>query len=328
MIINDPQGDMLDITGKQLSEITWNKDVIIGWANAYAARFVGLLVTEENLAEMESAKRELSSKKRRLDEFRLEQKRMFEAPFKRFEAEIKEVDAVLTAVETPLKEQIQKFEDQRRCEAATNVSGWIQEAIVKSGLRARFASQIAIAESWTNKTAVKSKVKQEIDAKVQFLLTQQQVEDQAEELRRQRFEMAESMCAMQSAAMGLAVPVTPANIYGIEKLSLVELSAAITAAIAKQQSTEHAAVARAEAQKVATEEKRRLDADRAAAAEAIKRVEAQEVAAAAVDPQWKITVTVFGTEAECQQFLNIVDGNGYNYVLGGMEEVKKEGVAT
>ena len=343
MIINNPGVNTADmVTTKQISVIEWDQQFWVGWAKEYASKFVGLMVTDENLKEMEDAKKELSSKKRRLDDFRKQEKAKMEGPIKKFESDVKEVIDIISAVEIPIAEQVRKFEDQRRCEQATEVSGWIQDAIKALGLRANFAAQLSIAESWTNRTAVKSKVKAEIEAKVTALLQLQLNEDQAADLRRQKDEMAVMMCKMQSDSVGLAVPIEPKDIYGIANLSLSDLPAAITTAVTRRKESEQAAIERAERQKteiVEREAKRIADAEAArirqaeidAAKEAIARIEAQEVAVkeaeelpfvAPVEKQYKLDVSVFGTEAECTTFLAIIEANGYNYVMGKMEEVK------
>lgn len=338
VIINNPGVNTSDmVTTKQISVIEWDQPFWVAWAKEYAAKFVGLMVTDENLKDMEDAKKELSSKKRRLDEFRKQEKAKMEGPIKKFEAEVKEVIDIISAVELPIAEQVRKFEDQRRCEQATEVSGWIQDAVKAAGLRANFAAQLSIAESWTNRTAVKSKVKAEIEAKVTALMQLQAAEDQAAEMKRQRDEMAVMMCRMQSESMGLASPVTPADIYGIQNLSLSDLPAAITTAVTRRKESETAAIERAERQKVEAAEreaKRLQDAEAArirqaeidAAKEAIARVEAQTEAvkqteelpfAPLPEPQYKMTIRYFGTKAECDWLLNMLEGNGIDVLDEG-----------
>ena len=329
------------IATKSVSEFEWNRDVVVGWAKEYAARFVGLMVSDENLKDMEEAKKELSSKRRRLDDFRKQEKAKMEGPIKKFEAEVKEVIAIIDAVETPIAEQVKKFEDQRRCEQSTEVAGWIRSAVDENQLRKKFADQIVIAESWTNRTAVKSKVKTEILNRVSALLQLQQAEDQAEEMRRQREEMAVTMCKLQSEAAGLAKAITPADIYGIANLTLSDLPSAITTAVTRRKESEQAAIERAERQKVEAAEreaKRLADAEAAkikqaeidAAREAIARVEAQTEAVKLAEelpfepipePQYKMTIRYFGTKSECEWLTSMLEGNGIDVFVESMEAI-------
>ena len=333
MIVNNPAGDNLEIVAtKSIAVFEWNKETVLTWARQYAEKYVGLMVTEDNLPDMEAANKELSSKIKRLEEFRKTNKAQMEAPIKQFESEVKEVVAVIESVKTPIAEQVRKFEDQRRCEQASLVSSWIDEICAAVGLRPEYAKQISVAESWTNRTAVKSKVKAEIEAKATALMAMQSAADQAEELKRQKNEMAVMMCKLQSESAGLAKPIEPKDIYGIANLSLMDLPAAITAAVTKQRDAEQAAIERSERQKAeaAEREAKRLADEEAAR---IKKAQQEEAAAAIAaveagkeyvptEKQFKLTVTVFGTEFECEQFLKIIDSNGYRYTLGEMGEVK------
>lgn len=332
MIVNNPVGENIEIVAtKSMSVFEWNKETVLTWARQYAEKFVGLMVTEENLPDMEAANKELSSKIKRLEEFRKTNKAQMEAPIKQFESEVKEVVAVIESVKTPIAEQVRKFEDQRRCEQASLVSIWIEEACASVGLRPEFAKQLSVADSWTNRTAVKSKVKAEIEAKATALMAMQSAADQAEELKRQKNEMAVMMCKLQSESAGLAKPIEPKDIYGIANLSLMDLPAAITAAVTKQREAEQAAIERAERQKAeaAEREAKRLADEEAAR---IKKAQQEEAAAAIAavesgkvytpkEKQFRFDVSVFGTEFECQQFLAIIEANGYKYTLGKMEEV-------
>jgi len=323
MIMNNPDGANLEITALvATSEIKWNKDIVLAWATIKAEQYKGLIVTAENLKDSEADKSELARIRIRLEQFRKEQKAILEGPIKTFDAEVKEVQAVLTAVETPLTEQLKKYEDIRRCEQTGKISQWIAGA--STTLRKSFADQIKIEEAWTNKTATKAGVMKEIEARVAVLTGLQAQEDQLNEMKRQKAEMAEMMCRLQSEAAGLTSPIAPKDIYGISNLTMTELPAAITAAVKKQQDAETAAVQRAERQKVEAEAAKVRQAEAAAAREAVRRIEAQEVAAVPVEKQYSLTMTVYGTEFECQQFLAAIDGNGFNYTMGEMKEITKE----
>ena len=337
MIVNNPAGDNLEIVAtKSIAVFEWNKETVLTWARQYAEKYVGLMVTEENLPDMEAANKELSSKIKRLEEFRKTNKAQMEAPIKQFESEVKEVVAVIESVKTPIAEQVRKFEDQRRCEQASLVSSWIDEICASVGLRPDYAKQISVAESWTNRTAVKSKVRAEIEAKATALMAMQSAADQAEELKRQKNEMAVMMCKLQSESAGLAKPIEPKEIYGIANLSLMDLPAAITAAVTKQRDAEQAAVERAERQKVeaAEREAKRLadeaaakakEAERLAATEAIRRLNEvqQEVKPETKEPapQYKMTMRYFGTQAECDWLLNMLEGNGIDVLDEGRERI-------
>ena len=333
MIVNNAQGgDNLEIkVEKSLACIEWNKDMVVAWAKQYAEQYKNIVFTDDNVESVKAVCQDLSAKHKRLEEIRLEQGRAFKAPLDQFYADIKEVQKVMSDIRDPLWEKVKGFEEQQRQARRVVVRQWMDEIIHSVGLREEFARMIDVADAWTNKTAVKSKVKAEIEAKATALMAMQSAADQAEELKRQKNEMAVMMCKLQSESAGLAKPIEPKDIYGIANLSLMDLPAAITAAVTKQRDAEQAAIERAERQRVeAAEREARQKADDY---EAEQRRKAQDEAAAAIaaveagkvytpkEKQFRLDVSVFGTEFECQQFLAIIEANGYKYTLGKMGEV-------
>ena len=333
MIFNNAQGgENLQINvSKSLAVIEWNKDMVVSWANQYAEQYKDVQFDDEKVEKAKEVCADLSSKVKRLDEIRLEQGRAFKAPLDKFYADIKEVQSVLNSVRDPLWEQVKKYEKNEREKRSVLVKQWVDEVTASVGLRSEFSSMIDVAESWTIKSITKTKVKSEIEAKATTLMAMQSAADQAEEMKRQKNEMAEMMCRLQSEAAGLAVPIQPKDIYGMNNLTLSDLPAAITASVKKQQDAEQAAVIRARQQQeeAAAREAKRIADEEAAR---IKKVQQEEAAAAIAaveagkeykpkEKQFKLEISVFGTEFECEQFLKIVDSNGYRYSLGKMEEV-------
>ena len=209
---------------KSVSEFQWNHEIVKAWARQYAEQYAGLMVTDENLKEMEEVRKEIASKRIKLDEFRKAAKKDFEAPLKQFESEVKDVLAVLDEVEKPIAEQIQKYEQRRREEKSKEVQGWIETMTAAAGLRPGFAAQITVADKYTLKTATKKSITADIAARIDTLLQMQKSEDEAEELRHQKVKMAQQLCAAQSSALGLKVPLSVGDIYGIANIELAALT--------------------------------------------------------------------------------------------------------
>lgn len=333
MIVNNAQGgENLEINvSKSLAVIEWNKDIVVSWANQYAEQYKDVKFDDDSVERVKEVCADLSSKVKRLDEIRLTQGQAFAAPLNKFYSDIKEVQAVLNSVRDPLWEKVKKYESDERERRGEIVKQWISAICERVGLRSEFSVMIEVADSWKIKSASKAKVRAEIEAKATALMAMQSAADQAEELKRQREEMAVMMCKLQSEAAGLAVPIQSKDIYGMDNLSLMDLPAAITAAVTKQRDAEQAAIARAERQRADAAER---GARRIADAEAAKIKQAQqEEAAAAIaaiesgkeyipkEKQFRLNVSIIGTEFECEQFLKIIEANGYRYTLGKMEEI-------
>ena len=346
-ILNNAQGgENIDIkVDKSLAVIEWDKSRVITWAKIYAQKYQGLVMTDENVDGIKAVCADLNSKINRLDEIRLAQGREFKTPLDKFYAEIEEVKKVLADVREPLWTDVKKFNERRRNEKAAEAQTVITSMVAEAGMRPNFAEQIKVEDAWTVVNVTPTMLKAKVRERVASVMQLQHAEDQANEMKKQRSEMAGMMCRLQSEAAGLAVPIEEKDIYGIDNLTLSDLPAAITTAVTRRKESETAAIERAERQKIEAQEReaRRIadaetniirQAEIDAAREAIARVEAQEFAvkeaeelpfappAPPVEKQYKLNLSVFGTENEITTFLSIIEANGYNYATGKMEEVK------
>jgi phage protein U len=238
---------------KSVSEFEWNHELVKSWARQYAEQYVGLEVTEENLKEMEEVRREIAGKRSKLDEFRKNAKKEFEAPLKKFEAEVKDVMAVLNEVEAPLAEQINRYEAARREKAGKEVAGWIETMTAAAGLRPGFAKMVSVIDKYTLKTATKKSITSDISQRIETLLQMQKAEDEAEELRAQKIKMAQKLCVAQSKAFELTTPITIGDVPGLEGIELGDLAEYIVGVAQRRKQAEEAATAKAQPAK--TEEK-------------------------------------------------------------------------
>jgi hypothetical protein len=228
-----------------VSEFKWNHEMVKGWAQTYAAKYVGLAVTEENLKEMEEVKKEIGGKRRKLDEFRAAAKKDFEKPLKQFESEVKDVIAVLDAVEKPLAEQIKAYEDARRAEKSKEVKDWIDKMCAVAGLRPSFAEQLTVTDNYTNRTATKKAVTTDIEQRIATLLQAQHNEDELERQRHEKIKMAAQLCKAQSDAFGLATPISVEDIHELGKIQLGDLAEFIVGVAKRRKDAEEAAVKKA-----------------------------------------------------------------------------------
>lgn len=338
MILNDTTGiQNLEITVDSTpAPIAWNMAAALQWAKDYAKNWEGVAVTDENLPIMQDVEADLKRKEKRLDEIRLEQKRAYLVPLDRFEAEIKQVIAAIVAVRLPISNQTKVYVEKRRDAKRQEAINLIQEALQSSDLRKNFADQVTVDESWTNLGATKSKVKAEIQAKIDKLIQAQAAEDALLEARRQRQELIDQTLAQTTEAFSLSVPLSARAVVIPETASLAEISTIIMTAASKQKQAEEAAVKRAEdarqkAEQDAANRKQQEEADKAkqadiaAAQEAIRQVEAaqqkpDETPVPVKEKAYKGTFAVYGTLEQLMTFEDILRNNGWNYVNLSVEE--------
>lgn len=199
----------IDLEPKTLSmvqEFSWNFNEIKTSLASKVERYTGLVVTEDNLKDMEKSQKEIASLRTKIGKFRLQVKRELEKPYNVFEAQIKELSGLVEAVERPLKNQLEVYENKRRQDKALEVQGVINEISLQLGLEEKYSTQVVIDDKWLNRTATKKEITEEIQMRVAWFLDIQNQERQAELFKTQRVEMAKLLC--QSLSGGLATPLT------------------------------------------------------------------------------------------------------------------------
>lgn len=224
-------------------DLQWNYIDAKAALEAVVERYVGLAVTDENLSDMEKTQKEIASFRIKLDKFRKEKKKQLSAPVDDFEAEIEKLLSIVDKAEAPLKDQILKFEDARRQNRQDELMEWAKTTAKKLGLRDQnFA--ITIKQQWTNRGAKKSIVHKEIIAEIDDLLVKQRQEDEAAELKRQRFVLIEQLCDSNSKAFGLGTPVNCIDVAAaVEHAGLTELAGIIAEECRKRRDVELRAAA-------------------------------------------------------------------------------------
>ncbi|HMM20602.1 MAG TPA: DUF1351 domain-containing protein [Selenomonadales bacterium] len=191
---------------KLVQEFDWNFAEIKTALAGKVERYAGLVVTEDNLTDMEKAQREIASLRVKIGKFRLQIKRELEKPYEKFELQIKELVGLVEDVERPLKDQLEVYENKRRDAKSSEVQAIIDEIANQVGLEAKYTSQIVIADKWLNRGTAKKEITDEIQMRVAWFLDIQNQEHQAEFFRAQKAEMAKLLC--QSLSAGLATPLT------------------------------------------------------------------------------------------------------------------------
>ncbi|AJQ26888.1 DUF1351 domain-containing protein [Pelosinus fermentans] len=190
-------------------KFVWNFADIKQNLNSHIEKYVGLVVTEENLKDMESTQKEISSIRTKIDGFRKEVKKKMDEPYKVFEGEIKELLQLIEKAETPLKKQILEYESDRVAKKEAEFKLFAQTTATDMGVRDEYF-KITISSQWTKRTARVSTVKKEIVAEINSMLETQRRNDEALELQRQKEEMIVAVCSAHS--MGLKTPVTSSDI--------------------------------------------------------------------------------------------------------------------
>lgn len=188
-------------------------------------KYHGLVVTDDNLPDMEKTQKEIAGLRIKLDTFRKETKKQLSEPADLFDSQVKELQGEIEKAEKPIVEQIQKFEDARVLRRTNELTEVAQKMAVILGLRDEYF-KYEVPAKLTNRSISEIAVRKEIEAALQEMLARQGAEDAAkeEELRqqgiraeldRQRDGLIVILADTHSKAFGLRTPVTLMDIRRI-----------------------------------------------------------------------------------------------------------------
>ena len=161
---------------KQLPVITMNFAEVKASLIAGAEKYRNIIVTEDGLKDCKSMQKELSSTRIKLDSYRKEIKREMSKPIIIFEDQCKELIALITTVEDPIKRGISVF-DQKKKDANREIAeNIIINAITEYELNEKYGKQLTVVDKYCNLTAKASDVKTDVEQRV-FLLLQEQTRE-------------------------------------------------------------------------------------------------------------------------------------------------------
>lgn len=220
----------------------WNFDEVAAALDQATEQYVGLVVNDQNLADMEKTQREIAAMRTKITKFQRGVKTEMEKPYKSFETQIKDLLGRVEKVERPIKDQIDKYEANRRDEVAAQINKYANELAASMGLQERYLSQFVIAEKWTNRTQKWKDTEADVSMALSMLLDAQKRDIDAAFMRQQKEQMATILC--ETLSVGLINPVTFADIENrIDSLDLESLKANIEREVQKRRDWEERAKA-------------------------------------------------------------------------------------
>ena len=207
--VNEALPVAIDLEPKTLSlvqEFSWNFEEIKTALASKIAQYAGLVVTDENLKDMEKTQKEIVSLRVKISKFQLQVKRELAKPYGNFELQIKDLSGLVESVERPIKDQLDVYENKRRAEKSIMVQAMINELSQQMGLEEKYSQQIVVADNYLNRTTTKKEITEDLQMKVAWFLDIQSQDRQVELFKAQKAEMAKLLC--QSLSAGLATPIT------------------------------------------------------------------------------------------------------------------------
>lgn len=224
--------------------LQWNYTDIEEYLKAVTERYRNLVVTDENAEDMGKVKREVVSLRTHLQKFERATKTKLKKPVDEFTLQCRDLYQIIAAVEEPLNAQLQIYEDRRIADVKAQIQREMAAKAQALGVREAYLEQVVWNPKWTNKTAKWPETVVEIDHELVRLKAVQQADDDREQLRRDRQEMARMYVEQANAFYGLRSPLQAAEILTDTLLSqgLADMKAAIFKAAEDRKSIEDAAV--------------------------------------------------------------------------------------
>jgi hypothetical protein len=221
----------------------WNYDKMKEFITAVTEKYDGLIVTDENLADMKKAKAELVSTRTKLTKFGKEVKAELKKPYDTFSKQITELEDIVRSREAGLDEQLNKYEEKRRSDVISKIQAAYSKKAEELGLPYE-KYHLIVEEKWLNKTAKWADVEEGITKEVSEQVKALHESEMAEKLEAAQRESAMLYCQLASLKAGLKTPVT------IKDISLTGDTksdwAAIDKAVLERKSIEEKAVEKKE----------------------------------------------------------------------------------
>lgn len=141
-------------------------------------KYQRIVVTESTLAGCKSTQKELAGLRTKIDNYRKEKKKSLSEPIIAFENQCKELISLIEQAETPIKEGIKVFDDQKRNDKYQAAEKLIKAVAEKTGLREKYGSQLTVLDKYCNLTAKEGDVRSDLEARALALLSEQNREDE------------------------------------------------------------------------------------------------------------------------------------------------------
>ena len=169
--------------------IAWNMDDVKSYLTAITDKYKGLVVTDDNEKDMSKVKNEIVSLRTNLTRFKKKGKDLLNKPVRTFESECEELLIIIDDVERPLKEQLQKYEDDRIAALNTSIENEIEMKSQAAGLDESYLADFQRDRRWYNKTYKYSQTVIDIDKEIARLVEIQRVDTERRKMLAEREEL-------------------------------------------------------------------------------------------------------------------------------------------
>ena len=170
----------LRMTEEVMPVISMNFEEVKAYLSQMLRTYDGIVVTEQTLQGCKATQKELAGIRTRIDKWRKEKKKQFQAPIAAFEAQCKDLIAMVESVEAPIKHGISLYDDERRAAKRKEAETIREELLKDSGLNETYQAMLGIKDVYCNLTANKAMIRNDLQAEIETLLEKQKAEEMKE----------------------------------------------------------------------------------------------------------------------------------------------------
>lgn len=244
--------------------ILWNYTTIKKALRAALEKYQGLIVTEDNLRDMERAHREIVNYRTQLERFKKRVRSEYDKPKTDFTNKCNQLLNIVSLVEAPLKSQLDEYETRREDVLKEHIHALFFDMARRAGISEEFAT-LDFKDKWLNRTQKWKDTVADVEAQVAECGRLQSEKRQLEELINLRREMLERFIADKNEELQLARPIKLEHM----RPDILNMSTADARAIVTKVAEEEAArEAEVKKQMEAAEQRKREEAESKAAAPA------------------------------------------------------------
>lgn len=192
------------ITEKDV-KVVWNNEEIKAALAASLDKYKNLLVTDENVKDMERARREVGSFRVKIETFKRRGRAELRKPMENFSAQCDELLALVKQVEEPLAAQLVHYEQARQNAMVERIRRAFASICAEMGVRPEFQA-LTGNPRWLNRTQRFIDTLEDLKKEAALCLQAQKDADAKKELKAMRREVLSMFAEKESA--GLSTPVT------------------------------------------------------------------------------------------------------------------------
>lgn len=159
------------------ARVGWNFDEVKAYLDGALEKYSGLVVTDQNVKDMEKTRREVGSYRTGITKFRAAVKKKMKEPMDAFSRQCDELLGLVQKVEAPIQEQLDVYEERRIEGLTKRIEHHFEESAREAGLREEFWAGFQVQKQWLNRTWKWSDTESDIAAAIKSLLSEQEAAD-------------------------------------------------------------------------------------------------------------------------------------------------------